>query len=264
MQTSVTHFSPNPALMPYIEKYTLRKIVLGEGETIEKLMPYRTLTSLEFFIVPLHKKFDLETDEEKDTLTSSIRGLRTFSKYKIQLSDHFVSLTVKFQPSGMYGLLGIPMKRLTNKDIPLYEIDIFPVGEIENRLRQAGNDDHYPQIIEEYFLELYRERTFEMRLQPLLTPRMGNLSIATVADEVGVSIRQAERIFLEEVGLTFAKYKQLMKFDAAVKHKIANPEIPWIDLAYQFDFYDQPHFVKTFKKHLNIAPSQFDPSDFAF
>ncbi|MEZ4802320.1 MAG: AraC family transcriptional regulator [Gelidibacter sp.] len=265
MNASVTHFVPHPLLLPYIERYTLRNIGLDPNETLEKLMPHRTLTSIEFFLATPHQKFELTTKQPNSTETSTVRGFRTFSKYRIKIRQNFLSLTVKFRPSGMYGLLGIPLNHLTNEDIPLRDLNLFPVKEMETRLQKVDNDTHYRSILDDYLLKLYKQRTHKMRLQPFLsTKNYQSLHIKTIANELGVSVRQAERLFLNEVGLSFVKWRQLQKFDAAIKHKIAAPQTSWTDLAYQYHFYDQPNFNKTFKKYLGITPSLFDPADFAF
>lgn len=265
MINSVKRFIPHHLLFPYVEEYTLRKIRIDKGESIEKLMPHRMQTSIEFFLATPHKKFDLQTGQEKSTLTSTARGFRTFSKYKIHISGNFLSLTVKFRPSGMYGLLGVPLNHLTNEDTSLKELDILPVQEIENRLLEASHENEYCTILDEYLLQLYQQQTFNMRLQPFLTSKKVDfLTIADIAMELGVSARQAERIFLNEVGLPFIKWQQLKKFDTAIKYKIKHPETSWTNLALSFDFYDQPDFNKTFKKYLGITPSDFNSSDFAF
>ena len=264
MNVSVKHFFPHPLLLPYVEGYTLRSIRLDKDETLEKLMPHRTLTSIEFFLADLHKQFDLQTREKKSTITSTARGFRTFSKYKIQISENFLSLTVKFRPSGMFGLLGIPLNHLTNEDISLKELEVLPVKDLEHRLQEVANENDYCSILDEYLLKLYGKRTFKMRLQPFLLSGYENLDIKDIAYELGVSVRQTERIFLNEIGLSFVKWRQLQKFAAAINHKIETPKTSWTDLAYQFNFYDQPNFNTSFKKYLGIAPSRFDPSDFAF
>ena len=114
MNATVKHFAPHPQLLPYIEGYTFRNICLDSDETLEKLMPHRTISSIEFFLATPHQKFELKTKQTNTAETSTVRGFRTFSKYRIQIRDHFVSLTIKFRPSGMYGLLGIPLNHLTN------------------------------------------------------------------------------------------------------------------------------------------------------
>jgi len=264
MNVSVKHFSPHSLLLPYVESYTLRKINLNNGTTIDKLMPYRTLTSIEFFLATPHKEFDLHSMQKKSTMTSTARGFRTFSKYKIQISENFLSLTVKFRPSGMFGLLGIPLNHLTNEDMSLNELKVLPVSDIEQRLQEVTNESNYRSILDEYLLKLYKKRTFNMRLQPILSSGYGDLDITTIASELGISVRQTERLFLSEVGLSFVKWRQLKKFEAAINHKMKTPDTSWTDLAHQFNFYDQPDFNTQFKKYLGIIPSRFNPSDFAF
>lgn len=265
MKCTVKHFSPHPLLKPFVEEFTLREIKLKTNESIQKLMPHRMQTSIEFFIATPHKKFDLQTGQERKTISSTARGFRTFSKYKIQINGYFLSLTVKFRPSGMFGLLGIPLNYLTDEDVSLYDLDILPVKKIENQLQDACTEQEYCNILNEHLLKLYHRRTFKMRLQPFLHFKNSNyLHISSIANVLGVSIRQVERIFLKEIGLSYVKWQQLKKFDTAIKHKLNHPNITWTELTYTFNYYDQPDFSKTFKNFLNISPSMFNPSAFAF
>src|SRR5690606_11488335 len=122
--------------------------------------------------------------------------IRTFTKYKIQLSGNFVSFTVRFHPVGMYRLLGVPMNYLTNQDLPLDELDILPADEIADSLREAKHQHDYKKVVERYFLSLLNQRQNESRIG-LHTSRFSgykNWDIHSLSDRLNISIRQAERI----------------------------------------------------------------------
>lgn len=266
---TVENIKPHPLLRRYIVDYTIRKINFEEGEMLSKIMPQRTINSLEFFLSAPHKKFDYQTGQELDFKRSTARGLRTYTKYKIQFESDFTSLTVKFTKTGMYSLLGIPMKYFTNEDLGLEELNIFRTDEILEKLMDAGNDNQYVPILEKYLLQLLKQNKHHSRLSGLhiSSNQFTNdheLQVHEIARKNNLSIRQIERIFLEEIGISLKKLNQLHKFDFLIKDKIAHPEKSWTELTYKYGFYDQSDLYRTFKTYLDTTPSRFDASQFAF
>src|SRR6188472_3728787 len=71
--------------------------------------------------------------------------------------------------------------------------------------------------------------------------------------EVGVSIRQLERLYQQRIGLSPQLYARLVRFTQAWIIKEGNPFIKWTQLAYQCGYSDQMHLIHDFKGFTGIT-----------
>ncbi len=77
-----------------------------------------------------------------------------------------------------------------------------------------------------------------------------------LADNLGISLRQLQRITKEELNLTPTNYICIIKLQLAadyLKNKSGNVS----EAAYEFGFSDPSYFSKIFKKHFNVSPSEY-------
>jgi AraC-like DNA-binding protein len=59
------------------------------------------------------------------------------------------------------------------------------------------------------------------------------------------------------MGLTPKKYANIMRFQGALDFIDRNPDVNISDVAIDFGYYDQPAFVRAFKKCTGLAPSDY-------
>lgn len=83
------------------------------------------------------------------------------------------------------------------------------------------------------------------------------LSIEQYAYKANMSVRNFERRFTEQVGISPKLYCRLLRFNNAVNTKLKSPKASWTTIAYECGYYDQMHMIKDFKEFTNINPSQF-------
>jgi AraC-like DNA-binding protein len=61
-----------------------------------------------------------------------------------------------------------------------------------------------------------------------------------------------ERHFLEKIGLTPKMYSRIIRFNKVYQTLQSGDYDKWQDVVYQYNFYDQAHFIKDFKTFLII------------
>jgi len=253
--------NPHSCLSDYIECYSYRKISVEKGDKLVKTMPHRISTSLDFYLGARHKTIQTTTLQEAAYYRCGVRGYRTFSKYTIEIEDLFRSFTVKFKPGGFYALFGIPLSEFTNQDLPLEELGILPAKEILERLCRLDNVAEMKAVLEEYLLRIISNRKireFTLHFPDYLT------NVDELASCYGKSIRQLERMYNYYIGLGPKAFHNLHRFQYLLHLRKQYPYENWTMLGYRADYFDQSHLIKDFKSYLNITPSHFDPSLFAF
>lgn len=77
----------------------------------------------------------------------------------------------------------------------------------------------------------------------------GNLKIDKLAGEVHVSIRQIERIFKENIGLTPKSFASLVRYQSVWRQALYERNFCLQDAVYEFGYTDQAHLLNDFKKY---------------
>ena len=89
----------------------------------------------------------------------------------------------------------------------------------------------------------------------------GTLAVSAVAQELGCSTRQLEKIFRQCLGLTPKEFTAVLRVRGvvdALQH--ATNAQPLAQLALAYGFYDQAHFIKVFRRMVQLSPGKFDPA----
>jgi transcriptional regulator GlxA family with amidase domain len=78
-----------------------------------------------------------------------------------------------------------------------------------------------------------------------------------MATDSRLSTRQFERRFLAQVGVSPKLYARIIRFNAALDHKLRCPSRAWSRVANDQDYYDQMHLVHDCRAFTGESPSQF-------
>ncbi|MCD2423747.1 helix-turn-helix domain-containing protein [Niabella pedocola] len=264
----IHHLTPHPLLLPFIKYYSIREIDITRHTTLKKLTTYGLQTSIDFFLGTPFQIINIADSTEQRFNRCMIRGLRTSCKYLLNLTGRFLSFNIKFTPTGMYQLLGIPMEHFTDQDIPLATLNALPADEIAERLALEDSNDKRRQIIESYLIKKINTREkkiiylndsfYEKMIEEKADHPIQQLSI-----RYHLSERQLERCFLKEIGTTPKGYEQLIRFDRLIQKKITCPTHNWTSLCHDAGYYDQMHMIRAFKAILKITPKEFVASNYA-
>src|SRR5271163_1917305 len=100
-------------------------------------------------------------------------------------------------------------------------------------------------------------RTLIARTAHHMLDRNGAIRISEIADHARLSVRQYERRFLEEVGLTPKTFARTRRFQRALDAKRFFPQRTWLSIAHEFGYFDQMHMVRDFQRLCGVTPSDF-------
>jgi transcriptional regulator GlxA family with amidase domain len=83
----------------------------------------------------------------------------------------------------------------------------------------------------------------------------GCVRVPDLADAVGLGIRQFERRFRYEIGIPPKLYARIVRFEAALHSKAADPATQWTDIAHALGYHDQMHMVHDFNRLSGDSPT---------
>lgn len=143
-----------------------------------------------------------------------------------------------------------PQNELTNHT---FEFDLrhsFDIGKINNAPNAYLNG---------YFLD--RKRSINQSLQSVLSDihiSKGNLSIYEISKRNFTTVRQLERVFKTQIGLTPKEYVKIIRFQSAFSMiSDVSQKKSLSDIAFECGFYDHAHLTNDIKQHTGFTPSQF-------
>lgn len=90
----------------------------------------------------------------------------------------------------------------------------------------------------------------------------GLVRVDGLATGAGLSRRQLERVFLDQVGLSPKLFLRIIRFQEALGALRDRPERPdWARVAVEHGFYDQAHFIRDFRAFAGATPGALPITD---
>ena len=167
---------------------------------------------------------------------------------------------VRFRPAGAFGFLGLPLHRLRNQTVAAAEVLSQSTQELEEQLNEASSARQRVSALESFLLACSPQASrcdllLEAAVSRVLAS-VGQITVDGLAQEMRVGPRELERRFREKIGLGPKSLCRIVRFqDVFRRHGLA--EDAWAAVALECGYYDQPHFIKEFKRITGETPPEF-------
>jgi AraC-like DNA-binding protein len=132
------------------------------------------------------------------------------------------------------------------------------------RIAAKVQKDNYPGAVEEIedFLIARRLSTLfdpeQVRMAArLLYQTKGQFRVVELADYLNLSVRQLQREFDEATGVSPKTLARTIRFQAIHNRLMLEPDTNLTDLAYEFGYTDQAHFINDFKAFTGRTPGEY-------
>jgi AraC-like DNA-binding protein len=255
-----TKMAPSSAvLQPYVWAYGMTTGQVGSAPLVIPL-PARPKQLLTFFFGDTYRIPRPGSDQSAASPRVAVVGPQTHARAGLSVCGHIDNFTIHFQPSGFNRLFGIPMTELTDSAHDAYAVIGPGIPRLEHELGDAQSFAERIRLIEERLIRLLG---CHGTLDPVaiaansLFASNGIHRVSAMASESGLSPRQFERRFLAQVGVPPKLYARIIRFNAALDHKLRWPSRAWSRIANDHDFYDQMHLVHDCRAFTGESPSQF-------
>lgn len=224
-------------------------------------VPARTPQILEFtFGDPFDVRF-ADTPRHEAAHPIAVIGAQTYRRVSLAMYGHVETVVVVFQPGGFSGLFGIPADVLTDQHFDGRAVFGSSIDGLRERLGETISFTTRTRILDAHLLGILSRRTRQtgkdavtVAARQLLNGRGGS-RIADLAARSGLSVRQFERRFVAQIGMSPKLYRRVARFEAALKSKSRSPHLRWTDIAHALGYYDQMHMVHDFRQLGNSRPS---------
>ena len=178
---------------------------------------------------------------------------------------------IQFHVSGECQLLALCLFpwALNNNGTPIAGTSIIRLEDHWNRfalsLRQRYHANGHRAALGD-FQQFYREHSTGIATSSsallqnaghLIFAAEGQMRMTHLAEKVHFSSSQVERVFQQQLGITPKLFSRLVRFRAICNRMMVNPNQAPGDLAQQFGYTDQSHFIHDFKVFAARTPTEF-------
>ena len=180
---------------------------------------------------------------------------------KMILEGDIATLGVYFYPSAIKTVFAFDVNEITDDCLGLDLISKADYDLLLDKIIPLESHEQRINVLSQYF---YRQiiknnldsNKIDFALRQILHSN-GLIRIQDLTESLDVSERSLERYFKQFVGITPQKYIRLCRFRAALDDiKNLNYE-KLTDIAYEYGYADQSHFIREFKTFSGVSPLQF-------
>ena len=177
----------------------------------------------------------------------------------VRCPGHYRAFNVLFKGTGYYRLFQTSPAELADRVSDACDVIGPAIARVHEQLCLASSVTEMVGIVDSYLLSrLKREETHPVHeMVERVVQSQGCARLCGLTQCTGLSARQTERIFLEEVGITAKRYAKLTRFRNALRIKAQNLSLSWTDVSQAAGFYDQNHLIKDFHELAGATPSDY-------
>lgn len=222
-------------------------------------LPARPKQLLQFFFADPFQILRPGSSRRDTSPGITVVGPQSCAQPGLSVCGRVDNFAIHFQPSGFNQLFGVPMTELTDAAFDARAVLGPDVSALERELGDATTFAERIRIAERHLVRL----TVDRRLDAVaiaanaLFACNGVRSVSAMAADCGLSARQFERRFLAQVGMPPKLYARIIRFNAALDHKLHWPARAWSRIASDQEYFDQMHLVHDCQAFTGESPSRF-------
>ncbi len=199
-----------------------------------------------------------ESNLEKTFTSGLYAQSQAFRKFAIDKA--FGMLGVYLYPQALPLLFNIPAKNLSDYNLDITSLFGKEGSILEDKVMCATSHHVRIELISDFLkrrlIQLEKKSTYLSSIirQTITTGTMQPVS--EMAHACNLSVRQIERDFKSLSGFSPRLFSKLTRFRSLMEN-LPSKVYSMTDLAYEFNYYDQSHFINEFKRFTGLSPTQY-------
>lgn len=245
----------------YLQKYIRYFWTLESKDTVNGTKNFRVIADGCPGLI--HQQPDKGTfSQNKKPLSETFLFGQATKHAEICLEGSFSTLGVFFYPHALNSVFGFNAAELTDSCLDLNA----PAGKQElflsEQLSGATSTAHKIDILSSYLFSQIRRNNFHQtpEMQHALSKIIhskGSISLKQLQLELQLSERSFERKFKSYVGITPKLFSRICRFQTSLSQLKEKSYNKLSDIAFENDYTDQSHFIRSFKEFAGFSPNQY-------
>jgi AraC-like DNA-binding protein len=184
-------------------------------------------------------------------------GLMT-SYVDLTYQGRFDQVGVVFKPFGAFPLVNCPMSEFLDSIVEPDLIDKYKFRAVFENMGSTNCIQQRLLIFSNWLEKIFAGRTIESFI-PHITSLLHDseeISVTELADNIGKSQQHIARSFNKYTGTSPKKLQRIFRFRKVLQTLSHQRSHPLTETAYQFNYFDQPHFNNEVRSFSGFTPSQ--------
>lgn len=248
---------PAAGLEEVVRFYVQREARAGGADLVHPV-PARAAPMLEFIFSDPFEIHWCERPLIETTPRPVIIGLQTHRRVRLVTKGTLESFCIVFQPAGLFRLFHLPLNEFTDRDFDAHSVLGPSVSHLQERLGACRFFEARAQIINAFLFRLCLSRPRADSVSAAANQILlhhGRVQIGGLAAQIGLSPRQFERRFTQEIGVRPKRYARIARFEAALDIKARAGQNSWTEVAHELGYHDQMHLVHDFEQFSGETPT---------
>lgn len=248
----IERFLPTDFLKPFVKTFM---IVESENGTESRILPDTSI------VLAFRIKGEVvqKSEQNKVALPSAIiSGLRNKTRI-VDYSQNSSMLLVAFKEGGANAFFAAPLHELFGMSLPLDDIlRRSEVIETEEKLSEAKSNRERIRTIENFLLSQLKDDQFDrlvFNAVEKIRAKRGDVKINKLLKFFHTSRDPFEKRFRRVTGTSPKQFSQIIRLRNLISSY--SPDKTLTDLAAEFGYFDQAHFIKDFKSFTGLPPRRF-------
>jgi AraC-like DNA-binding protein len=243
-------------LRPFIRCYVHVDADCG-AHSIVQPVGARTAPAVEFTFGDPYK-VEIRAESRCETAHGvAVIGAQTHRRVDLTLRGHVETFVIVFQPGGLFRLFSVPADLLTDAHFEGQSVLGRSADDLRSRLGESRSFSERIRIVERDLTRRPTVANTERSVIDVANAVLGSrgaLRIAAMAESAGLSVRQFERRFASQIGMSPKLFACVARFEAALECKRRSAGLRWIDIAHELGYHDQAHMVHDFQRLAGSNP----------
>lgn len=250
---------PTPALSGYVRSHQLIHFVFA-GNAHKPVKPYPPRPEQCLIFYPRDPlTIEYQATGQQIRQPRSIVSGQVVSRQNLHIGDDYVVIKVIFYPGALFHLVQLPLTEIIDLNVDAEAVFGQQMRLLNERLSSTENLETMVALVEEFLLSRIRQAKVACgsidRVARLLLHRPNAFSLDELADQSCLSIRQFQRKFSQQVGVTPKWFSRISRFDKAFRLKSTSPHLDWLQIAVQTGYQDYQHLAKEFREFAGVWPN---------
>lgn len=180
----------------------------------------------------------------------------------LSLNGTFCTIGVVFFPHALKAVFGINAGEITDSCLNVDLLSEQPGSALSEQLANIPSIEDQLQQLSAFLLLLIRrherhtDEAMRYALSSILQSK-GRISLPDLRDQLQLTERSFERRFKQHVGIPPKLFSRITRFQASLQELRHNRYSKLSDIAFENEYADQSHFIRTFREFAGLSPFQY-------
>ncbi|AFD06726.1 helix-turn-helix transcriptional regulator [Solitalea canadensis] len=181
---------------------------------------------------------------------------------EINSPEKFSTIGICFYPHALKSVFGLNAHELTDSCLDFNLFSKKQGDQLYERLLNSTSVDDQIEFLSQYLRAQINLNTtdadeiIQYSLSQIVKSK-GGIPLKDLHDDLQLSERSFERKFKQSIGISPKLYARICRFKVSLNQLKNNDFQKLSDIAYENDYSDQSHFIRSFKEFAGFSPLQY-------